>query len=326
MDEEFKQFVKTLSDLALANKDKEEPDVVTDRDAIIAYYIISHINIIEEGDALLFLVANNLINAYIKQPGALDFFGYEFKNSLCVLLYYGMQRDLPNLKINYIPKELDGNNVIMFNIYDLQFSFHCIPKRMRNCILARNKADLRFNGVRNKNCINELFKRTLDNRLFFNDCTVEQTSLLEGANNLADDYLNGKINRKHLKDICYLPNYCFDHTGSTLGVGPLTDVAKAIDASDRSGELRQKWNAFYLEHKEKATLDEYKGKCCLVSAELLLYEEDIDALISFIKEKGYIAVRNLEFADNVIVKDLSDKNRLLAKYKDKYNFEYIVLS
>ncbi|MCQ2794795.1 MAG: hypothetical protein MJ214_01125 [Bacilli bacterium] len=321
---QFKKFVEELHKLAIANKDKEVPDVVSNRDALIAYYIVSHIDIIDEGDALLFLIANNLINTYIKQPEALTCFKYVFKNSLFIILNNLKKRDFPNIKVNYIAKELNNNNLILFTIYDMQFSYHSIPKRMEWCITDKYKSDTVFAGVRNKNCINELFARVLKNKIKYNNITIRKKPLLKNAYDLADDYLSGKLKNKDIKYICRLPDYCYTEHQDQLGI-KVNQINQSSRKSGISYILQSKWGEFYRSALDKLDLEESKGKLCTISATLKQNEADLNAAIDIIKKNNYVPVDKITPSSFIIVKDEEDKDRLISKLKHPYNGEFIKL-
>lgn len=324
---EFKKFIEELHNIAIANKDKEKPEVVNVHDLIIAYYVVSHMVINDEGDALLFLLSLNLINAFIKQPeaGSLPFLKYHFKNIIFELLDSMKKKDFPNMKVNYIAKELNNNNLILFTIYDMQFCYHSVPKIMEEKIDGKYKSNAVFAGIRNKNCINELYSKVLKNKLKYNNLSIHNKPLLERAYSLADDYLNGKISISKVKKICRLPEYCYQKIEKPKNINKPKPSNNSPKKQTMSYILQSRWGEFYRLALDKIETEEAKGKLCTISMTLKQNEEDLNTAIELIKSRNYIPTDKIGLSNFIIVKDEDDKNRLISKLKHPYNGQFIKL-
>ncbi|MCQ2975969.1 MAG: hypothetical protein MJ211_14305 [Bacteroidales bacterium] len=186
---QFSSFIVTIKELALSNKEKETPQVVSDLDAFKAHYIIHNIDLQKDGDALLFLTSAALLNTYVKQDNHNEHINYSFKSTLKRLLRRSKHILFNSIKMNYIDKELGGNNLIIFEFNNCyQFSYHSVPKYLNKEIPEEYRCSSEYWGIRNKMFINDLFKRVLKNKIGFSNKTIDGSNLIEKINSIDVNY------------------------------------------------------------------------------------------------------------------------------------------
>lgn len=185
----FNTFIDSLKDLAFQNKDNDMPQIVSDLDAFKAHYIIHNIDLQKDGDALLFLTSAALLNTYVKQDNHNEQINYSFKSTLKRLLRRSKHILFNSIKMNYIDKELGGNNLIIFEFNNCyQFSYHSVPKYLNKEIPEEYRCSSEYWGIRNKMFINDLFKRVLKNKIGFSNKTIDGSNLIEKINSIDVNY------------------------------------------------------------------------------------------------------------------------------------------
>lgn len=297
LENKFKNFVKELSDFAYAHKDGADSQFVSTQDALAAYYLITNIMIKSEADALLFLVANNLLNVYIKEPHAIKTIDYYFKNSIAIILYYANMNNFKNFHINFIDSELFNSNMIIFSIYDLQFSYHSMPYFIKTRIPIRYKSHELFNGVRHKSCISDLYHKVIENKHLFNNLTYRNEPLIEKAYEFASEHEHQSISKQKFRNM--LPAYCFDYSQ--------LDQSK-INAIDRYG------------------LEKYVGKRYIVSTHLKRAHDIFDKPLDYIKKNDGILVNLQSAADYLIVENLEDLTNEVKKINEHFVGKVLALN
>lgn len=294
---EFKKFVKELSDFAYAHKDGADSQFVSNHDALAAYFIITNMTINTEADALLFLTANNLLNVYIKEEHALPQFDYYFKNSLAIILYYAKMNNFENFKINFTDRELGNNNMIIFSIYDLQFSYHSIPLFIKARIPVKYKCHDLFNGVRHKSCISDFYHKVIKHKHFYSNLTLKGEPLLEKAYEFANLCLEHPIAKNKFRKM--LPNYCFNYN---------------------------KFQKYDTNAIDTYGLEKYPNRKYLVSLGLRNKPEVFDKVLAYLKKNDSIIVNLQSTADYLLVLDEQDLLRESKRTNDYFKGKVLILN
>ena len=183
--ESFNIFVNSLKDLAYENKDNDVPQIVSNLDAFKANYIIHNIELLKDGDVLLFLTSAALLNTYVKQDNHNEEISYSFKVSLKKVLRRSKHILFKSLKVNYIDKELNGNNLLIFELNGCyQFSYHSVHAYLNKEIPTEYRCSSEYWGIKNKTFINKLFERVLKNKIGFSNLTTSGNNLLDEINKI----------------------------------------------------------------------------------------------------------------------------------------------
>ena len=114
---EFLEYTKEINQLAIDLQDNEEEIML--EDIIKAIFYINNMYINDTGDCLIFLAALNLCNAYVKYDR--KNIGYSFKKGIQYLIEVLNNRDIKDI---YVNKTNNDGNLYLFQIGEIQFSFH----------------------------------------------------------------------------------------------------------------------------------------------------------------------------------------------------------
>lgn len=303
---ELRNFVLDLKKLALANKDNAEPNIVSDTDAYKAKFIAENIKFEKDGDVLLFLTAMTVLNTYVKQDGHNKIVDYWFKDLVERLLLESRFKIFNSLKINYIDKELKNNNILIFELFEnYQFSFHCVKRSYRNKILDEYKCKSQFWGIKNKNCINELFNRVLQNNIAVSHLTTIGENLIEKSNEYAEKLIENPESGK-------------------------TEKKNIVNRYTRRGKLKSDahimWEEFYKACEFLTDNDQFKGKRFSLSAQI---KEDLNLtkqVIEKLKTTKCIGVDSLKNSDYLIVLNEQDRLRFEKIFKEPYKGKYLLVT
>ena len=168
--EKFKLFCDELNDECrrLQNSDREK---ISDDDAFRAYLYIKLTKLELAGDFLLFLACINLLNSYVKQDDAK--IGYSFKREIDYFLEICLRKNSSMLKIC---EENDGNkgNLLIIQLYSIQFSFHSIKYRYSEVELDKN---IEWDGIRKQKCALTIYRRCIDNKSLRSNITFRGDNL-----------------------------------------------------------------------------------------------------------------------------------------------------
>ena len=301
---QFKNFIIDLSKLAESNRNNEVVEVVSHQDAFKAQYIVTNIKLVKDGDALLFLTSMALLNTYVKQKEHDLAIGYWFKDLLKNLLIESKHTIFKTLKINYINKELNGNNILIFEFCDIyQFSYHCVERKWSKLILKEYKCDKTYWGIKNKTFINELFKRVTSNTIGFSNLTTHDEELLKQANEYSEEMI------KHL-------NLTSDSSN---------EIKKFNNKGQRKSDSRILWEEYYQECLPLLDNASYIGKHYDVSK---FIKDDLDLtrkVIEKLKQTKSLAINSIAKSDYLLVLDKSDQMRFESIFKEPYKGKYILL-
>lgn len=139
------------------------------------------------GDFLLFLACVNLLNSYVKQDNAK--IGYSFKREIDYFLEICLRKNNKMLKIC---EENDGDkgNLLIIQLYSIQFSFHSIKYRYSETELYK---DIEWDGIRKQKCALTLYRRCIDNRILRSNITFRGDDLYSKIEQYMDSYRKGYI-------------------------------------------------------------------------------------------------------------------------------------
>ena len=112
--EAFKQKTGTPLGVLVINN-----EIISEEDIIRAVAYLNNIYINDTGDCLIFLSALNLCNTYVKQNNSK--IGYSFKKGIKYLIDTLNYRNILDI---YINRNKNNGTLFIFQIGDIQFSFH----------------------------------------------------------------------------------------------------------------------------------------------------------------------------------------------------------
>jgi len=147
----FEKYVSELIDYSKASQENEE--YVEHKNALKAYYYITHIKPTQIGDLLLYCSSLSLINRYVKQEDSIliNKNKYSFKSNGLIRLMRFLQN---KNKINGFEMmfEIDkdkGNSTILYtSVYGMHFCFHSVSKKLKEMIPKPYEAQFEWDGIK----------------------------------------------------------------------------------------------------------------------------------------------------------------------------------
>ena len=185
---DFINYTKELNNIAKNNQNEFE--MITEEDAIKAITYLNNIYIEDVGDCLIYLSALNLCNTYVKQTNSK--IGYTFKKGIKSLIDTLNYRNISDI---YISREKNNGTLFLFQIGDIQFSFHD-EKTVE--INEKYLKDLSWDGVKKQKCAKTLFNQAINNEIRTTNKTYRGKNLKEKVQKSIENYKNKKINIKDL--------------------------------------------------------------------------------------------------------------------------------
>ena len=179
---EFLEYTKDLNKLAIQLQDDKE--IINDEDIIKAIYYLNNMYIGDTGDCLIFLASLNLCHAYVKNNK--DKISYTFKKGISYILDVLNYRDIDDIYINCCN---DKGNLYIFQIGDIQFSFHD-EKKVE--IKDRYLKELSWDGVRKQKCAKAIFESSINNKLRVSNVTYRGKNLDDKIQEVLENYKIGK--------------------------------------------------------------------------------------------------------------------------------------
>lgn len=179
----FINYTKELNEIAKNNQ--TEPEIVTEEDVIIAFTYLNNIYIEDAGDCLIFLSALNLCNTYVKQTNSK--IGYTFKKGIKYLIDTLNYRNISDI---YISKEKNNGTLILFQIGEIQFSFHDEKEIEIN---ERYINKLSWDGVKKQKCAKTIFNHAINNQIRTTNKTFRGKNLKEKIEKTLENYKDKKI-------------------------------------------------------------------------------------------------------------------------------------
>lgn len=191
---DLKSFCSALNEkcIELQNAEKEHVPELT---AVEAYSLIKNIKLNDAGDVLLYCAAMNLLNTYVKQKDST--IGYNFKNELHYLTSILLNVDINDVYIDY---QAEAGSVLMIKIYDIQFSFHDVRRRLEIIKLCKSEHYLKmeWDGVRKQQCAATLYDMAKTNTFRVDNMTYRGKDLWKKVFRQVEQYKLGNLTIKQL--------------------------------------------------------------------------------------------------------------------------------
>ena len=185
---EFLTYTKELN--KLAKNLQESTEIIEEEDIIRAVSYLNNIYIENTGDCLIFLSALNLCNTYVKQNNSR--IGYSFKKGIKHLIDILNYR---NIKDIYIDSTQNKGTLFIFQIGEIQFSFHDEKKTEIN---EKYQKELSWDGIKKQKCAKSIFYSTINNQLRVTDKTYRGHNLKNKVEKTIANYKEDKTNIKEL--------------------------------------------------------------------------------------------------------------------------------
>ena len=160
---QFQQFIHELQ-LIAANKQKNEAEVVSEEDAVIALNILNFALCKNLADIFRACACLNLLNTYVKQSGSR--LNYEFRRHISKVLRVATEIHDNNLFIVVQQSEKFQTNILMFEFFGFQFSFK--GESQREILKRSPKKNLSWDGIRKQKCANTIFQYSYKNQFVTN--------------------------------------------------------------------------------------------------------------------------------------------------------------
>ena len=187
---EFINYTKKLNQIAKIKQKETYSELLTEEDIIKAITYINNMLIEDTGDCLIFLSALNLCNAYVKQNKSK--ITYSFKK--CIE-YFIEILNYRNIKDLYINKIKNNGTLFIFQIGEIQFSFH--DEKPVN-INEKYKKELSWDGIKKQKCAKTIFNSAINNKIRVTNKTYRNQNLDEKISKTIENYKQEKNNIKEL--------------------------------------------------------------------------------------------------------------------------------
>ena len=187
---EFINYTKKLNEIAINKQNENEPELLTEEDIIKAITYLNYMLIEDTGDCLIFLSALNLCNAYVKQNNSK--ITYSFKKCIEYFLEILNYRNIKDL---YIYKSKNNGTLFIFQIGNIQFSFHDEKIVEINAKYLRN---LSWDGIRKQKCAKTIFESAINNKIRVTNKTFRGENLQEKVFKTIENY---KLSKTNIKDL-----------------------------------------------------------------------------------------------------------------------------
>lgn len=184
----FLGYTRELNKLAISLQKINE--TILEEDIIKAIFYLNNIYINDTGDCLIFLASLNLCNAYIKQNK--DKISYAFKKGVEYIISILNYREIKDIYINC---SKDNGKLYLFQIGDMQFSFHDEKKIEIN---EKYIKELSWDGVRKQKCAKAIFDSVVSNKIRVTNMTYRGKNLNDKLEKTLDNYREKKIEFKEL--------------------------------------------------------------------------------------------------------------------------------
>lgn len=181
---EFINYTKRLNEIALSKQKEVEPELLTEEDIIKAITYINNMQIEDTGDCLIFLSALNLCNAYVKQNNSK--ITYSFKK--CIE-YFIEVLNYRNIKDIYISKIKNNGTLFIFQIGEIQFSFH---DEKPVDINKQYIKELSWDGIKKQKCAKTIFNSAINNKIRVTNKTYRNQDLDEKISKTIENYKQEK--------------------------------------------------------------------------------------------------------------------------------------
>jgi len=181
---EFIKYNKKLNEIALSKQKETQLELLDEEDAIKAITYLNHMLIEDTGDCLIFLSALNLCNAYVKQNNSK--ITYSFKK--CIE-YFLEVVNYKNIKDLYVYKDKNNGTLFIFQIGEIQFSFHDEKPVEINKQYIK---ELSWDGIKKQKCSKTIFNSSIENKIRVTNKTYRNQNLHEKVLKTLENYKQEK--------------------------------------------------------------------------------------------------------------------------------------
>lgn len=181
---EFIKYTKKLNEIALNKQNEKETEVLNEEDIIKAITYLNYMLIEDTGDCLIFLSALNLCNAYVKQNNSK--ITYSFKK--CIE-YFLEIINYKNIKDLYVYKNKNNGTLFIFQIGEIQFSFH--DEKLVE-INEQYIKELSWDGIKKQKCSKTIFDLAIENKIRVTNKTYRNQDLHEKVLKTIENYKQEK--------------------------------------------------------------------------------------------------------------------------------------
>ena len=181
---EFIKYTKKLNEIALSKQKEIQSELLNEEDIIKAITYLNYMLIEDTGDCLIFLSALNLCNAYVKQNNSK--ITYSFKK--CIE-YFLEIINYKNIKDLYVYKNKNNGTLFIFQIGEIQFSFHDEKPVEIN---ERYIKELSWDGIKKQKCSKTIFNLAIENKIRVTNKTYRNQDLQEKILKTLENYKQEK--------------------------------------------------------------------------------------------------------------------------------------
>lgn len=189
---EFKNYCENLNN-ECKRVEMEDKELINEKEAAQAIYIIKNMRIGGVGDAFLYAASLNLLNTYVKQCTPFKKAGgYFFKRFVGNILDFA--KDKPQ-GIDFELQYDDGMNLALVEICGVQFSFHNVNGEKIKGLRAvdKQKARLKWDGIRKQKCAETVFRAAMENNYDRTNRLVNGGNFLDECKRIEEEYRCGEI-------------------------------------------------------------------------------------------------------------------------------------
>ena len=181
---EFINYTKKLNQIAKIKQKETYSELLTEEDIIKAITYINNMLIEDTGDCLIFLSALNLCNAYVKQNKSK--ITYSFKK--CIE-YFIEILNYRNIKDIHICKVKNNGTLFIFQIGNIQFSFHDEKPVYIN---EQYIKELHWDGIKKQKCAKTIINLAINNKIRVTNKTYRNQDLEEKISKTIENYKQEK--------------------------------------------------------------------------------------------------------------------------------------
>lgn len=187
----FLEYTRKLNKLAIELQ--EEQEIITEEDIVKAITYLNNILIEDTGDCLIFLSALNLCNAYVKQNNSK--ITYAFKKCIEYILEILNHKYIEDI---YISKSKNNGTLFIFQIGEIQFSFHDEKSVQIN---EKYQKELFWDGIKKQKCAKSIFNSVINNKLRVTNKTFRGNNLQEKVARTLENYNQQKVELSELLSV-----------------------------------------------------------------------------------------------------------------------------
>ena len=134
----------------------DEPELIPEREAFRAYFVIENLRLVDNPEAYLFCTALNLLSRFVKQSHGIS---YAFKRRIDRLISHLSRHPSEDVIVDIQSNRKMSLLVLKFD--DVMFSFHNLQNEMVSVVSSSDKihrAALERDGIRKQKCSMSVFR------------------------------------------------------------------------------------------------------------------------------------------------------------------------